>query len=574
MREQVVDVPPQEVITEDNVVVSVDAVIYYEPSDPQRLVYNVANFLLAVTKLAQTNLRNVVGDMDLDDALTSRDKINLALRQILDDATDKWGVRVVRVEIQRIDPPPDVMSAMHEQMKAERTRRAVVTEADGAREAAIARAEGDKQSAILSAEGIKERQILEAQGEAEAIQAVADAERYRQETVAEGEAAAVRSVYAAIHEGDPTTDLLAIKYLEALQGIADGRATKIFLPGRHERHPRLGRRRRRVVQQRRQRRRTGAHRWRRARRRRVTAGGRARAGRSAARPGAGRSVLPPTARRLTPARRPLRLPSGAGRRSGASSISPVSSSRSSRQPQRSASNARPSSGPEAMSSSPASTTTYRRGRYRYRPPRRMASTLNPESVCSRSADSLAPSAAEPGATGTLQHDLVRVAERDPEDRVHVLVLLDQPDHLLRLVADVLGGLRQVQQAPQRRGVDVLGPGPEHPQLEAVLHLVEPVVQVADLGGQALVGQHQRRVGQPDRRLRDVLHLHERVDRPVQVGQRRVLVRLRRRPRARAGQITDAPDTGRAGPRGRWRRRGGARRRRRRRCSSPDRGGSP
>jgi regulator of protease activity HflC (stomatin/prohibitin superfamily) len=208
----------------------VDAVIYYEPSDPQRLVYNVANFLLAVTKLAQTNLRNVVGDMSLDGALTSRDKINVALRQILDDATDKWGVRVVRVEIQRIDPPPDVMSAMHEQMKAERTRRAVVTEAEGAREAAVTRAEGDKASAILSAQGIKERQILEAQGEAGAIQAVADAERYREETVAEGEAAAVRSVYGAIHDGGPTNDLIAIKYLEALQGIADGSATKIFLP--------------------------------------------------------------------------------------------------------------------------------------------------------------------------------------------------------------------------------------------------------------------------------------------------------------------------------------------------------
>src|SRR5687767_13688834 len=149
MREQVIDVPPQEVITKDNVVVSVDAVIYYEPTDPQRLMYNVGNFILAITKLAQTNLRNVVGDMQLDEALTSRDSINLALRQILDDATDKWGVRVVRVEIQRIDPPPDFMSAMHEQMKAERTRRAVVTEADGARQAAITRAEGEKQAAVL-----------------------------------------------------------------------------------------------------------------------------------------------------------------------------------------------------------------------------------------------------------------------------------------------------------------------------------------------------------------------------------------------------------------------------------------
>ena len=230
MREQVVDVPPQEVITSDNVVVSVDAVVYYEPSDPQRLVYNVANFLLAVTKLAQTNLRNLIGDMDLDAALTSRDTINTDLRQILDDATDKWGVRVGRVEIQRIDPPPDVMSAMHEQMKAERTRRAVVTEASGAKEAAIARAEGEKQAAILSAEGIKEQQVLTAQGEADAIRAVADAEKYRQQVVAEGQADATRSVYTAIHEGDPTNDLIAIKYLEALQGIANGQATKIYLP--------------------------------------------------------------------------------------------------------------------------------------------------------------------------------------------------------------------------------------------------------------------------------------------------------------------------------------------------------
>ncbi|MCB1015266.1 MAG: SPFH/Band 7/PHB domain protein [Acidimicrobiales bacterium] len=230
MREQVVDVPPQEVITADNVVVSVDAVIYYEPSDPQRLIYNVANFLLAITKLAQTNLRNLIGDMELDSALTSRDNINLALRQILDDATDKWGVRVARVEIQRIDPPPDVMAAMHEQMKAERTRRAVVTTASGQREAAIAQAEGQKQSQILEAEGQKQKAILDAEGQAEATRAIADAEKYRQLTVAAGQAEAVRSVYAAIHEGNPTPDLLAVKYLEALQGIANGRATKIFLP--------------------------------------------------------------------------------------------------------------------------------------------------------------------------------------------------------------------------------------------------------------------------------------------------------------------------------------------------------
>ncbi len=230
MREQVVDVPPQEVITKDNVTVTVDAVIYYEPTDAQRLVYNVANFIMAVTKLAQTNLRNVIGEMSLDEALTSRDNVNVALREVLDDATDKWGVRVVRVEIQRIDPPGDVMDAMHEQMKAERTRRAVVLEADGEREAAIARAEGERQSRILHAEGVKQENILEAEGEAQAIREVADADRFREETVALGEAAGIRSVFEAIHEGDPTQDLLAIKYLEALGVIADGTATKIFLP--------------------------------------------------------------------------------------------------------------------------------------------------------------------------------------------------------------------------------------------------------------------------------------------------------------------------------------------------------
>src|SRR5680860_204719 len=173
MREQVVDVPPQEVITKDNVVVTVDAVIYYEATDPVKLKYNVGQFILAVTKLAQTNLRNVVGDLDLDSALTSREVINAKLRQILDDATDKWGVRVVRVEIQRIEPPDDVTDAMHRQMKAERDRRAQVLDAEGA-----------KRAAILRAEGIKESQVLEAAGRAEAIRQVAEAEKYQKLTVA------------------------------------------------------------------------------------------------------------------------------------------------------------------------------------------------------------------------------------------------------------------------------------------------------------------------------------------------------------------------------------------------------
>ena len=230
MREQVVDVPPQEVITSDNVVVSVDAVVFYEPTAPQRLVYNIANFVLAITKLAQTNLRNLVGDLQLDGALTSRDRINAALREILDEATDKWGVRVVRVEIQRIDPPPDVMAAMHEQMKAERTRRATVTEAEGFRESEITRAEGEKQSQILEAEGQRQSAILAAEGEAQAVRTVAEAESYRLQTVAAGEAEATRQVFQAIHDGDPTSDVLAVRYIEALTQIADGRATKIVVP--------------------------------------------------------------------------------------------------------------------------------------------------------------------------------------------------------------------------------------------------------------------------------------------------------------------------------------------------------
>ncbi|MDH3307513.1 MAG: SPFH/Band 7/PHB domain protein [Acidimicrobiia bacterium] len=219
MREQVVDVPPQEVITKDNVVVTVDAVVYYQATDPVKLKYNISTFIVAATKLAQTNLRNIVGDLQLDEALTSRERINTQLREILDDATDVWGTKVVRVEIQRIEPPPDVTNAMHRQMKAERDRRAIVTEA-----------EGDKRSAILRAEGLKESQVLEAEGRAEAIKRVADAQKYERIALAQGEGDAINTVYTAIHEGDPTPDLIAIKYLEALQGIADGQATKVYLP--------------------------------------------------------------------------------------------------------------------------------------------------------------------------------------------------------------------------------------------------------------------------------------------------------------------------------------------------------
>ncbi|MBC7286670.1 MAG: SPFH/Band 7/PHB domain protein [Armatimonadetes bacterium] len=219
MREAVLDVAPQEVITKDNAMVTVDAVVYYEVTDPVKRTYNVTDFRRAAIKLAQTNLRNIIGDMELDEALTSRERINSHLRAVLDDATDKWGVRITRVELQAIEPPKDIVEAMSRQMKAERDKRATILEAEGIRQAAILKAEGEKQARVLQAEG-----------EAEAIRRVADATKYREITVAEGQAQAIRTVFGGIHDGRPTNDLLAYKYLETLQKIADGRATKIFLP--------------------------------------------------------------------------------------------------------------------------------------------------------------------------------------------------------------------------------------------------------------------------------------------------------------------------------------------------------
>ncbi|WP_448517187.1 SPFH domain-containing protein [Pseudothermotoga sp.] len=219
LREMVIDVPPQEVITKDNVVVTVDAVIYYEVTDAYKVVYNVNNFQFATLKLAQTNLRNVIGELELDQTLTSREKINAKLRTVLDDATDKWGVRITRVEIKKIDPPKDITEAMSKQMKAERTKRAAILEAEGIKQAEILKAEGERNAAILRAEG-----------EAEAIKKVAEANRYKLIAEAEGQAQAILNVFKAIHEGAPTSDLIAIRYLEALKEIANGKATKIFLP--------------------------------------------------------------------------------------------------------------------------------------------------------------------------------------------------------------------------------------------------------------------------------------------------------------------------------------------------------
>jgi len=175
MREHVVDVPPQEVICKDNVVVTVDAVVYYQIIDPVKAVYNVSNFLMAIIKLAQTNLRAIIGEMELDETLSGRDIINARLREELDKITDRWGVKITRVEIQRIDPPKDIQEAMAKQMTAEREKRAMILIAEGKKESAIKEAEGQKQAAILKAEGEKQRQILIAEGQAEAIRKVLEA---------------------------------------------------------------------------------------------------------------------------------------------------------------------------------------------------------------------------------------------------------------------------------------------------------------------------------------------------------------------------------------------------------------
>ncbi len=218
-REQVIDVPPQEVITKDNAAVTVDAVIYFRITDPVRVIYNIANFQYAAVKLAQTNLRNIVGEMELDSTLTSREKINSQLRQVLDEATDEWGVKVVRVEIQKIEPPADITNAMSKQMKAEREKRAAILESEGFKQSAILKAEGERESQILRAEGDQKGAIIRAEGQAQAVRTLADAEKFRIETV-----------FNAIHAGKPDVGLIAIRSLEALEKVADGKATKIFLP--------------------------------------------------------------------------------------------------------------------------------------------------------------------------------------------------------------------------------------------------------------------------------------------------------------------------------------------------------
>ena len=218
LREQVVSFPPQPVITEDNLVVSIDTVIYFQVTDPVAATYEIANYIQAIEQLTMTTLRNIVGGMDLEETLTSRDSINSGLRGVLDEATGKWGIRVNRVELKGIDPPPSIKDSMEKQMRADREKRAVILTAEGQRQAAILTAEGSKQSQILNAEGDRESQILRAQADREASI-----------LRAQGEGQAIQTVFQAIHDGQPDQSLLAYQYLQMMPKIAEGSANKVWV---------------------------------------------------------------------------------------------------------------------------------------------------------------------------------------------------------------------------------------------------------------------------------------------------------------------------------------------------------
>lgn len=207
LREQVVSFPPQPVITSDNVTVSIDSVVYYQVNEPARATYEIANFIQAIEQLTVTTLRNVIGSMDLEATLTSRDHINGQLRGVLDEATGNWGIRINRVELKAIEPPPSIQQAMEKQMRAERDKRAAILTAQGLRESEILTAEGEKQSAILRAEGQAQSAVLRAQGESEAIQKVFD----------------------AIHAGNPDPKLLAYQYLQMLPKLSEGQGSKVWV---------------------------------------------------------------------------------------------------------------------------------------------------------------------------------------------------------------------------------------------------------------------------------------------------------------------------------------------------------
>jgi regulator of protease activity HflC (stomatin/prohibitin superfamily) len=207
LREQVVSFPPQPVITEDNLTVNIDTVIYYQVTDPKAATYEINNYISGIEQLTVTTLRNVAGGMTLEDTLTSRDTINAELRTVLDEATGKWGIRVNRVELKAVDPPPSIQEAMEKQMRAERDRRAAILTAEGVKQSQILTAEGEKQSSILRAEGQRQSQILSAEGQSKAIETVFD----------------------AIHRGDADPKLLAYQYLQMLPQIAQGESNKIWI---------------------------------------------------------------------------------------------------------------------------------------------------------------------------------------------------------------------------------------------------------------------------------------------------------------------------------------------------------
>ncbi len=218
LREQVVSFPPQPVITEDNLVVSIDTVIYFQVTNAVDATYEIANYIQAIEQLTMTTLRNIIGGMTLEQTLTSREEINAGLRTVLDEATGKWGIRVNRVEIKGIDPPPSIKDAMEKQMRADRDKRAVILTAEGQRQSSILTAEGNKQSAILNAEGEREAAILRA-----------EADRQSRILRAQGEGQAITTVFQAIHDGNPDQSLLAYQYLQMLPKIAEGDANKVWI---------------------------------------------------------------------------------------------------------------------------------------------------------------------------------------------------------------------------------------------------------------------------------------------------------------------------------------------------------
>ena len=226
--EQVVSFPPQPVITQDNLTVSIDTVVYYQVTEPRNAVYEINDYINGVQQLTTTTLRDVVGGMSLEQALTSRETINTGLRRALDDATGPWGLRVVRVELKAIDPPPS-MDSMEKQMRADREKRAMILTAEGHREAAVAEAQGNKQAAILNAEGAKQAAILEAEADRQSQMLRAQGDRAAQFYQAQGQAKSIEKVFAAIKAGKPTPELLAYQYLQVLPEMAQGDANKMWI---------------------------------------------------------------------------------------------------------------------------------------------------------------------------------------------------------------------------------------------------------------------------------------------------------------------------------------------------------